>query len=145
MLELHNYASDSGSCDSLKSSLYRSGFNALDAQNSSIVNVLPVMMTEFGFAQDDSSYKTVYASCLREYLPEVQAGWMAWELGGSYYIREGTQDFDETWGKRSLLQRFIMITDSCAGLLDHTWSDWRSSGAIEEGMIPMVSATLGTE
>ncbi|PLB51323.1 glycoside hydrolase [Aspergillus steynii IBT 23096] len=128
VLELHNYASDSGSCDSLKSSLYSGGYNALDAQNSSIVNVLPVLMTEFGFSQDDSSYNTVYASCLREYLPEVQSGWMVWELGGSYYIREGQQDFDESWG-----------------LLDHTWSDWRSSDAIEKGMIPMVSATLGTE
>ncbi|KAI9926958.1 hypothetical protein ASPWEDRAFT_165285 [Aspergillus wentii DTO 134E9] len=126
VLELHNYDSSTGSCDGLSSSLWSKGYNALDASNSSITNVLPVVMTEFGFTQDSSTYNGVYASCLREWLPTMHAGWMVWVIAGSYYIREGVQDPDETWG-----------------LLDHTWSDWRSSESIEKGFKPMVQSTLG--
>lgn len=99
VLELHNYDSTTSSCDTLSSSLRSSGFNALDAKNSSIVNVLPVMMTEFGFEQDSTTYKDVYASCLREFLPSHHAGWMVWVISGSYYIRDGKQDDDEPWGE----------------------------------------------
>jgi hypothetical protein len=28
---------------------------------------------------------------------------MQWALGGSYYIRSGIQDYEETWGKFPLL------------------------------------------
>ncbi|RAK81952.1 cellulase family protein [Aspergillus fijiensis CBS 313.89] len=126
VLELHNYDSSTSSCSSLSSSLLSDGFNALETDDSSIKNVLPVVLTEFGYAQDDTTYTGVYASCLAEWIPSVHAGWMVWVLAGSYYIREGTQDYDETWG-----------------LLDHTWSDWRSSEAIENGIAPMVNASLG--
>ncbi|RAH49530.1 cellulase family protein [Aspergillus brunneoviolaceus CBS 621.78] len=126
VLELHNYDSSASSCSSLSSSLLSDGFNALETDDSSIKNVLPVVLTEFGYAQDDTTYTGVYASCLAEWIPSVHAGWMVWVLAGSYYIREGTQDYDETWG-----------------LLDHTWSDWRSSEAIENGIAPMVNASLG--
>ncbi|RAL03296.1 cellulase family protein [Aspergillus ibericus CBS 121593] len=126
VLELHNYDSSATSCSSLSSSLLTDGFDALETDDSSIVNVLPVVMTEFGYEQDDTTYTEVYASCLREWLPSEHAGWMIWVLSGSYYIRQGIQDYDETWG-----------------LLDHTWSDWRSTEAIENGIIPMVEASLG--
>ncbi|PWY76068.1 cellulase family protein [Aspergillus sclerotioniger CBS 115572] len=126
VLELHNYDSSATSCSSLSSSLLTDGFNALETDDSSIVNVLPVVMTEFGYEQDNTTYTEVYPSCLRKWLPSVHAGWMIWVLSGSYYIRQGIQDYDETWG-----------------LLDHTWSDWRSSEAIENGIIPMVEASLG--
>lgn len=99
VLELHSYDSTTSSCDTLSSSLRSSGFNALDAKNSSIVNVLPVVMTEFGFEQDSTTYKDVYASCLREFLPSHHAGWMVWVISGSYYIRDGKQDDDEPWGE----------------------------------------------
>ncbi|KAF7595491.1 hypothetical protein BBP40_005827 [Aspergillus hancockii] len=125
VLELHNYDRTATSCDALKSGLWAAGFNALDTQNSSILNTLPVQMTEFGFPQDSTTHNGVYASCLREWLPSLQAGWMVWVVAGSYYIRKGVQDDDELWG-----------------LLDHTWSDWRSSEAIDDGLIPMVKATL---
>ncbi|KOC12502.1 cellulase family protein [Aspergillus flavus AF70] len=126
VLELHNYERTATSCEDLKSSLWNAGFNALDTQNSSIVNIMPVQMTEFGFPQDNTTYTDVYASCLREWLPSLQAGWMVWVIAGSYYIRKGIQDDDELWG-----------------LLDHTWSDWRSTDAVTNGLIPMVQATLG--
>ncbi|KAJ5577557.1 uncharacterized protein N7459_006521 [Penicillium hispanicum] len=99
VLELHNYDSSATSCDSLTSSLWSDGYNALDSQNSSVVNVLPVVMTEFGFQQDNSTYQGVYASCLREWLPSQHAGWMVWVIAGSYYIRSGEQDLDEAWGE----------------------------------------------
>jgi hypothetical protein len=60
---------------------------------------MPVVLTEFGFAQDQSTWQSVYASCIREWIPEQQAGWMVWTISGSYYIREGTQDSDDTWGE----------------------------------------------
>ncbi|RAL13423.1 cellulase family protein [Aspergillus homomorphus CBS 101889] len=126
VLELHNYDSSASSCSGLSSSLLSDGFNALKTDDSSIKNVLPVVLTEFGFAQDNTTYTGVYASCLMEWIPSVHAGWTVWVLAGSYYIREGTQDSDETWG-----------------LLDHTWSDWRAPKAIENGLVPMVKASLG--
>jgi hypothetical protein len=96
VLELHNYATGTTSCSSLESSLSTDGFDAL---NNGEANQLPVVMTEFGYLQDSSTYNSVYATCLKSYLSGLQAGWMAWVIAGSYYIRSGTQDFDETWGK----------------------------------------------
>lgn len=98
VLEIHNYDEHATSCSSLSSSLYRDGFDALNQTDPSIVNVMPVVMTEFGFSQDDATWKDVYASCLRDWLPHMQAGWMTWVLSGSYYIRQGIQDYDESWG-----------------------------------------------
>ncbi|PYH96903.1 cellulase family protein [Aspergillus ellipticus CBS 707.79] len=126
VLEIHNYDNSATSCSSLESSLVSDGFDALETDNSDIVNVLPVVMTEFGYLMDNTTYTEVYPTCLKEYLPSVHAGWMIWVLAGSYYIRQGTQDYDETWG-----------------LLDHTWESWRSPDAIESGIIPMVEASLG--
>lgn len=145
VFELHNYATGSTSCDSLKSSLYSDGFDALNVTNTSL-NHAPVVMTEFGFQQDDSTYEGVYASCLREYLPEQHAGWMVWVIAGSYYIRSGTQDSDDTWGK-TYNWLFIFTEDilmkHMAGLLTHNWSAWRSPDAIDNGLKPLVQATLG--
>ncbi|KAF9894142.1 hypothetical protein FE257_009115 [Aspergillus nanangensis] len=125
VLELHNYDSSASSCDSLSSSLWNGGFNALDTSDASIINVMPVVLTEFGFEQDDSTWQSVYASCLRSWIPEQHAGWITWVIAGSYYIRSGAQDLDETWG-----------------MLDHTWSNWRSPDAIEQGLQVMVDASL---
>ena len=120
-LELHNYQNSATSCDSMKSGLLNNGFKALDASS---VNQMPVILTEFGFSQTDSSYNGVYASCLRKIIPEWDAGWTVWVLAGSYYIRSGTQDFEEAWG-----------------LLKHDWSGWRSSTAIA-GLQTMIDASL---
>ncbi|KAF2475745.1 glycosyl hydrolase family 5 protein-like protein/cellulase [Lindgomyces ingoldianus] len=122
VLELHNYQNSATSCDSMKSGLWNNGFKALDA---SAINQMPVVLTEFGYQQTDSSYNGVYASCLRKIVPEWDAGWTIWVLAGSYYIRSGTQDYEETWG-----------------LMNHKWTDWRSANAIK-GLQEMIDASLG--
>lgn len=102
VLELHNYdtaATPTIACFMLEAELYVDGFNALDTSSPSVKNVMPVVMTEFGYAQDESDVNGVYASCLRGYLPRQKAGWMVWNIGGSYYIRSGVQDSDETYGE----------------------------------------------
>ncbi|GAB1318142.1 Putative beta--galactanase [Madurella fahalii] len=122
VLELHNYETGIGNCNSLTGNLHRNGFEAL---TSSARNQFPVMLTEFGFQMDDSTWRGVYASCLASYLPAQKAGWTIWVLAGSYYIRSGTQDYDETWG-----------------LLNHDWSDWRSPGYVNGALLGMVRNTL---
>lgn len=123
VLELHNYDNDATSCDSLEDDLYTDGFETL---SSAAANELPMIVTEWGFLMDDTTWEGVYAECLRSYLPEQQVGWMLWVLAGSYYIRSGIQDYDETWG-----------------LLTHDWSSWRSPEFVEYGFVPMINATLG--
>src|SRR5207244_1003564 len=108
VLELHYYniISTDTNCTAVQLNLDKAGFAALSGKAAV---TMPVMMTEFGFAQDATSWKNLYASCLEAYLPAQEAGWMIWALSGSYYIREGKQDYDEPWG-----------------LLSHDWSGWRS-------------------
>lgn len=122
VLELHNYANSATSCSSLESSLYTDGFQAL---TSSAVNKFPVLLTEFGFAQDTTTWQTVYPTCLASYLPAQKAGWFIWVLAGSYYIRSGTQDYDESWG-----------------LLTHDWTTWRSPSYVSGNLTQMVKNTL---
>jgi hypothetical protein len=123
VLELHNYETGIGNCNSLQGNLHRNGFQALQGGNG--VNVFPVMMTEFGFQMDDRTWRGVYASCLASYLPAQKAGWTIWVLPGSYYIRSGIQDYDEGWG-----------------LLNHDWSAWRSQGYVDGALKAMVRNTL---
>ena len=122
VLEIHNYENSATSCSSLQSNLYNNGFQAL---TSSAVNKFPVLLTEFGFAMDATTWKGVYASCIASYMPAQKAGWFIWVLAGSYYIRSGTQDYDESWG-----------------LLNHDWSAWRSPSYVNGALIQMVNGTL---
>ncbi|KAK3385964.1 glycoside hydrolase superfamily [Podospora didyma] len=122
VIEIHNYETGATSCPNLQNNLYKNGFQAL---TPSAANMFPVMMTEFGFAMDASTWKGVYASCLATYLPAQKAGWTIWVLAGSYYIRSGKQDYDEDWG-----------------LLNHDWSAWRSPGYINGALLGMVKNTL---
>ena len=124
VLELHTYANSVANCASLESSLYNNGFEALNTTNAT-VNHFPVLLTEWGFAQDGETYLKPYTQCLAEYLPAQKAGWMIWVVAGSYYIRSGTQDYEETWG-----------------LLSHDWSDWRDPAFVNSTLAPMVEATL---
>ncbi|KAB5542501.1 glycoside hydrolase superfamily [Coniochaeta sp. 2T2.1] len=119
VLELHNYENGATSCTSLQNNLNGNGFSALGA------NKFPVMLTEFGFQMDASTWKGVYASCLASYLPAQKAGWFIWVLSGSYYIRSGTQDYEESWG-----------------LLNHDWSAWRSPAYVTGALTTMVKNTL---
>ncbi|ERS98824.1 hypothetical protein HMPREF1624_04014 [Sporothrix schenckii ATCC 58251] len=125
VLELHNYQNSATSCSSLESGLASSGFSAMTSTSSSSGLQIPVLMTEFGFQMDASTYKGVYATCLASYLPRIHAGWTIWVLSGSYYIRSGKQDFDETWG-----------------LLNHDWSAWRNPTYVKEQLEPMIKASL---
>ncbi len=58
-----------------------------------------MVLTEWGHDQEDGSYAGVYAECLGTYLPDEKVGWTIWVLAGSYYIRSGIQDEDDSWGK----------------------------------------------
>jgi hypothetical protein len=98
VMELHDYENSITSCSSLQSNLVGNGFSTLDGKQT---NTFPMVLTEWGHSFADDSYKGVYASCLRSYLPSVKVGWMIWALSGSYYIRSGTQDYEETWGMYS--------------------------------------------
>ena len=82
------------------------------------------MLTEFGFTQADDSYTRTYATCVKKLMPKWKSGWMVWVISGSYYVRSGTQDFEEPWG-----------------LVNHQWSDWRDKNAIA-ALKGMVDATL---
>ncbi|KAI9645448.1 hypothetical protein NHQ30_006187 [Ciborinia camelliae] len=121
VLEIHNYATSSTSCSTLQASLQTVAYNAL---SSGVVNQMPVVMTEWGHAQTTADYATVYSSCLKSYLTSIKGGWMVWALGGSYYIRDGTQDYDETWG-----------------LLSHDWSAWRDPTDVTNVLVPMITGT----
>lgn len=126
VLELHSYLNINGpgpnDCNEVKDGLFTRGFQALteDAHNQS-----PIMLTEFGFGQDSRSTTAPYAQCLMDYLVDQKTGWMIWVLSGSYYVREGKQDFDEPWG-----------------LLTHDWSDWRAPDFIENDLVPMAKDTI---
>ncbi|GAB1217442.1 hypothetical protein ATERTT37_006681 [Aspergillus terreus] len=97
VMEIHNYETGATSCSALSSALWNAGLKALNSSDPSIVNSMPVVLTEFGFLQDSTTWKNVYASCLRTWIPEQHVGWMTWVIAGSYYIRQGNQDMDETW------------------------------------------------
>lgn len=76
----------------------------------------PLILSEFGVGQNggsnfglsDTDYN--YLQCLVSYMESNDAEWAVWAVQGSYYIRDGTVDYNETWG-----------------LLDYGWSDWRNS------------------
>ncbi|KAK3348762.1 glycoside hydrolase superfamily [Lasiosphaeria hispida] len=122
VLELHTYDTSASNCNNMQNNLYKNGFQAL---TTSAANTFPVMLTEFGFQMDASTWKGMYASCLATYLPAQKAGWMIWVLSGSYYIRSGIQDYDEGWG-----------------LLNHDWSAWRSPSYVNGALLAMVKNTL---
>lgn len=84
VLELHNYQTTATSCSSITSGLYTAGFNALDTKSTSVKNVMPVLLTEWGHDQSNSEYTGVYATCLATYLAQQKAGWMLWVISGRY-------------------------------------------------------------
>ena len=75
----------------------------------------PLWLSEFG--TDQGSPDTDYLSCLSNYMSGNDADWAVWALQGSYYIRQGNVEAEETWG-----------------LLDKNWNDSRN---------PNFSALLG--
>lgn len=83
----------------------------------------PLFISEFGVGQvggpndglsDDDKQ---YFDCLSSWMEGNDADWSLWAIMGSYYVREGTVDYDETWG-----------------LLNHDWSGIRN-----EQFLPMMT------
>jgi hypothetical protein len=110
VLELHDYENSATSCATMQKNLIGEGFSTL---SGNMANTMPMVLTEWGHDQTDGSYAGVYASCLHDFLPAQHVGWMIWVVAGSYYMRSGTQDSDETWG-----------------LYNHNWTAWRSADAV---------------
>ncbi|KAL4727944.1 hypothetical protein ACLX1H_004643 [Fusarium chlamydosporum] len=127
VLEIHTYENKGTSCPSLRYNLYNKGFQAMNESDPNVAEVFPVMLTEFGQAMNGADYETAktYVSCLSEYLPEVQASWFIWVIVGRYYTRQGTQEFDDSWG-----------------LKKPDWSGWRNDEYIETYLKPQIEGTL---
>ncbi|PWN90467.1 glycoside hydrolase [Acaromyces ingoldii] len=130
VLELHSYDHKgiTTPCDIIEANLYNNGFNALgitpplgcaSGPTSSTVDptgkvacypakrLTPVWLTEFGQKQTDPILHL--NTCLRDFTVKHKIGWAMWAAVGSYYTRQNTADFDETWG-----------------LFTHDWSAWRN-------------------
>lgn len=112
--ELHLYSSsedvDTGTCEIIEAGLYRNGFNALGIDPPPACNITndcppaqriaPVILSEFGHAQDPSMYNVTLQSCLKEYTKKHGVSWAMWSLAGSYRIRSGTQGLIDTCKSR---------------------------------------------
>ncbi|GJN66722.1 cellulase family protein [Purpureocillium lilacinum] len=91
----------------------------------------PLFLSEFGVGMtggphdglSDDDYK--YLTCLVEYMESNDADWALWAIQGSYYVRGGTVDFNETWGA-----------------LDYSWQDWRNP-AFKSMLGKMLDVTQG--
>ncbi|OAA65061.1 cellulase family protein [Cordyceps fumosorosea ARSEF 2679] len=75
----------------------------------------PLFLSEFGVGmtggdKDGLNDKdSTYLSCLRGYMEDNDADWSLWAIQGTYYVRDGKVDAEETWGA-----------------IDHDWKDWRN-------------------
>lgn len=98
VFEMHEYdESISSSCTVYKAILNSFGADATTKSG----RAAPLVISEWGHDQTDASgaYNSAYATCLREFMLDRGFGWMLWVLGGSYYIREGIQNYDESYGE----------------------------------------------
>ncbi|KAH6627620.1 glycoside hydrolase superfamily [Chaetomium tenue] len=83
----------------------------------------PLILSEFGVGMEGGEFDGLsekdnrYLNCLVSYMQSNDADWAVWAIQGSYYVRDGKTDYDETWG-----------------LMDRNWTDWRN---------PAFSAKLG--
>lgn len=115
--EAHSYSftittPDFGSCDVRKVN-YGLLFGFVLEQGKD--NTGPFFLSEFGVGMtggdkdglNDKDSK--YLSCLVDYMSDNDADWSLWAVQGSYYVRDGQLDHEETWGA-----------------LDYAWSDWRN-------------------
>ncbi|EUC30258.1 glycoside hydrolase family 5 protein [Bipolaris victoriae FI3] len=140
--ELHLYSMsediDTGTCDIVKANFYRNGFNALGIEAPPACNITgdcpkavretPVILSEFGSAQDETLFNNTLQNCLKEYTIEHGVSWMMWAIAGSYRIRSGVQGFPDTWG-----------------MTNYDWSGWNYERGIEEFWKPWVKAMNTTK
>ncbi|KAI6785256.1 uncharacterized protein J7T54_006898 [Emericellopsis cladophorae] len=145
--ELHLYTMtedlDIGTCDIIKAQLYRAGFNALGMDRPKDCDLLenhhlgpcrepshltPVAMTEFGTAQDETLLNNSYIDCLREFTTENDVSWAMWSVAGSYRVRSGGQNVNDTWG-----------------MMNFDWDGFRFEEGVEEIWRPWVQETNVTK
>jgi hypothetical protein len=109
--EIHNYQNSATDCATdIQPGLYNNAYCAMNMSDTSCPNHGPVVMTEFGFDMTDGSDEGVYAQCIKStvtHQPGGPGGWMQWVLAGSYYIRSGIQDYEETWGQWSFSLQMV--------------------------------------
>jgi endoglucanase len=60
-------------------------------------------------------------NCIKDFTLEHDISWAVWSLAGSYRIRSGGQDVDDTWA-----------------LLNHEFDDWRYPEGVEEYWQPWI-------
>ncbi|KAL3635627.1 hypothetical protein CASFOL_020174 [Castilleja foliolosa] len=78
-------------------------------------NPFPIFLSEFGI--DQSGQKEAdnrYISCLFAMVAEYDLDWALWTFQGSYMLREGSIDVDETYG-----------------VMDHNWNSPRNLGFLK--------------
>ncbi|KAI0171742.1 glycoside hydrolase family 5 protein [Hypoxylon sp. FL1284] len=134
--ELHLYDGsedvDTGTCDAVEAALYRGGFNALgmeapedcDDDCAPAARPTPVILSEFGGAQDASLYDDgSLQSCLRAFTMRHGISWMMWSLAGSYRVRSGVQGLADTWG-----------------LTNADWSGWNDPDTVENYWKPWIAS-----
>lgn len=147
--ELHDYSffQEFTDCPSFDAALDGFGFYVADEKATNVTNRLPLVVTEFGFDPDD--YTTLFAQCLKALLARTRVGWTMWDISGSYYIREGIQDFDEYWGKCTSFACYILClcgtgltAEFWLGLLEKDWTGWRNESTITDYYLPLIDATL---
>lgn len=99
VFEMHEYDEGlSSSCAAYGAILDMFG---ADATTRTSGNRAPLVITEWGHDETDASnaYQSSYSTCLTQFMVDRKLGWMLWVLAGSYYIRSGEQDTDESYGK----------------------------------------------
>lgn len=107
MLEFHAYAftitypNPTNSCDTLQDEWgFWNGYVLTQDQPYTA----PLALTEWGVAMEGgpldglSDTEGPYLQCLVQYMKGNDADWAMWALQGSYYVREGTLNYDETYG-----------------------------------------------
>lgn len=101
-----------GSCD-IRKAEFGGLFGFVLEQNKASTG--PLFLSEFGVGMTGgphdglSNQDNDYLTCLVGYMENNDADWAHWAVQGSYYVRDKTVDYNETWGA-----------------LDYEWSDWRN-------------------
>lgn len=139
--EVHLYSMsedvDTGTCPIIQANLFRNGFNALGIDAPSACNVTndcpkairqtPVILSEFGWAQDETLLNNTLQNCLKDYTLQHGISWMMWSIAGSYRIRSGSQGVYDTWG-----------------MTNYEWSGWNFARGIEEWWKPWIRGMNAT-
>lgn len=117
--EAHTYSytitnPDFGSC-AIRRAEYGGLFGFLLEQGKDTTG--PLFLSEFGVGMEGGPHDGLndkddhYLTCLVGYMTDNDADWALWAMQGSYYVRDGQVDKEETWGA-----------------LDYSWSGWRNKG-----------------